>query len=105
MRVTREFKIGILVVLSLLFLFVGFNFLKSFKVFSSQREFSAEFEKSLGLEVSDPVLMNGVEVGNVTSVGLNPEDASGVLVYFTVDDGALDIPNNTALWLVSSDIL
>jgi phospholipid/cholesterol/gamma-HCH transport system substrate-binding protein len=105
MRVSREFKLGILVVLSLLLFFVAFNFLKEFGTFGKAREFSVEFDKSHGLQVHDEVLMNGVKIGKVNSVDVNEFDASKIIVQFSVSENDLVIPRVSQLWLISTDIL
>ncbi|MBD3639119.1 MAG: MCE family protein [Crocinitomicaceae bacterium] len=99
MRVSREFKLGILVVLSLLLFFIGFNFLKSYGTFGKPREFYARYGESHGLEVGNDVLLHGVKVGEVTGVDLHPKDANTVLVKFEITDEELDIPKETELWL------
>ena len=105
MRVSRNFKLGILVVLSFLLFFIGFNFLKSFGTFGSVREFKVEFEQSLGLQVGDDVQLAGVKVGSVKELDLHPQDANKIIVKFSVDNNDIELPKETELWLISSDIL
>ena len=105
MRVSKEFKVGILVVLSFLLVFIGINFLKTFETFGKTREFYVEFDESHGLEEKDEVQLHGVKIGTVTQVDLHPDEAHRVLVKFTVEDQNLVIPKETQLWLMSSDIL
>lgn len=105
MRVSKEFKVGIIVVLSSLLVFISINFFKEINPFSVEREFTAEFEKSEGLQVDDEVQLHGVQVGQVTEVYLKEGDASHVIVRFSVDRGELEIPKSSQIWLISSDIL
>lgn len=105
MRVSKEFKVGLLVILGLLLLFVGVNFLKGGGIFSADREFVAEFSNSSGLQPSNEVQLNGVRVGQVTSVDLKDDDASRVIVHFSIEKDELKIPTDSDIWLVSSDIL
>lgn len=105
MGVSKEFKVGLLVVLGLLLLFVGVNFLKGGALFGKNREFYAEFNNSAGLQPSNNVQLNGVKVGQVISVQLNELDASKVTVRFSIDNDELLIPQNSEIWLISSDIL
>lgn len=105
MRVSKEFKVGLLVVLGLLLLFVGVNFLKGGGIFSKDREFVAEFTNSSGLQPSNEVQLNGVRVGQVLSVDLKEGDASKVVVKFSIEKDELEIPTDSEIWLISSDIL
>ena len=52
-RLSNEFKVGLLMVFGALLLFVGVNFLKGGGIFSSDREFYAEFDNSAGLQPSN----------------------------------------------------
>jgi phospholipid/cholesterol/gamma-HCH transport system substrate-binding protein len=105
MRVSKEFKVGLLVVLGLLLLFIGTNFLKGGSLFSKDREFYAEFNNSSGLQPSNEVQLNGVRVGQVLAVDLKEEDASKVVVRFSIEKEELLIPSTSEIWLISSDIL
>lgn len=105
MRVSKEFKVGLLVVLGLLLLFVGVNFLKGGGIFESDREFIAEFENSAGLQPSNEVQLNGVRIGQVTSVDLKENDPTRVMVRFTIEKDELMVPDDADIWLISSDIL
>lgn len=105
MKVSKEFKVGLLVILGLLLLFVGVNFLKGGSIFGKSREFQAVFENSSGLSVSNEVQVSGVKVGQVTAVGLHPDNPMKILVRFSIDDDELQIPTTSEIWLISSDIL
>lgn len=105
MKVSKEFKVGLLVVLGLLLLFVGVNFLKGGPLFGKNREFYVNFANSSGLQVSNEVQLNGLKIGQVLSVGLHPDYADTILVKFSVDNEELLIPHGSSVELISSDIL
>jgi phospholipid/cholesterol/gamma-HCH transport system substrate-binding protein len=105
MRVSKEFKVGLLVVLGLLLLFIGVNFLKGGGIFSKNREFYAIFDNSSGLQPSNEVQMNGVKVGQVLSVELKSDNANKVVVKFSIDSDEILIPDSSYIELISSDIL
>jgi len=105
MRVSKEFKVGLLVVLGLLLLFIGVNFLKGGGIFTKNREFYAVFSQSSGLQPSNEVQLNGVKVGQVLEVYLHEQDASKVVVKFSLDNDELKVPKTSEVWLISSDIL
>lgn len=105
MSVSKEFKVGLLVVLGLLLLFVGVNFLKGGSLFVKNREYYVNFGNSAGLQVSNEVQLNGLKIGQVISVELHPLYADTILVKFSVDNEELQVPVGSQVELISSDIL
>jgi phospholipid/cholesterol/gamma-HCH transport system substrate-binding protein len=69
--------------LLVLLTFVAINFSK-LPLINHHTTFGAAFANSAGLTLGDPVAIAGVDVGNVTGMGLS---GSHVLVTFTVQDG------------------
>lgn len=104
MKVSKEFKVGLLVVLGLLLLFVGINFLKGGVIFGKSREFYAVFTNSAGLKPSNEVKLSGFKIGQVEEVGLHPANPTLILVKFSVHDDELQIPNTSEAWL-TTDLL
>ncbi|MFT5824128.1 MAG: phospholipid/cholesterol/gamma-HCH transport system substrate-binding protein [Crocinitomix sp.] len=105
MKVSKEFKVGLLVVLGLLLLFVGVNFLKGGSLFGEDRVYYTEFSNSQGLQVSNEVQLNGLKIGQVKAVDLHPNDPNTILVQYTIDNKELQIPKGSEIELISSDIL
>ncbi len=105
MKVSKEFKVGLLVVLGLLLMFVGVNFLKGGSLFGKDRVYYTEFRNSQGLQVSNEVQLNGLKIGQVKSVGLHPANPNIILVAYTIDNNELQIPKGSTIELISSDIL
>lgn len=105
MKVSKEFKVGLLVVLGLLLLFVGVNFLKGSSLFGEDRVYYTTFKNSQGLQVSNEVQLNGLKIGQVKSVGLHPDDPNLILVKYSIDNEELQIPEGSMVELISSDIL
>lgn len=104
MKVSKEFKVGLLVILGLLLLFVGVNFLKGGAIFGKSRQFYAVFNNSAGLQASNEVKLSGFKIGQVEEVGLHPSNPTLILVRFSVTDDELQIPATSEAWLVT-DIL
>lgn len=105
MKVSKEFKVGLLVVLGLLLLFVGVNYLKGGSLFGEDRVYYASFTNSSGLLVSNEVQVNGLKVGQVVEVGLHPKNPNIILVKFSIENKELQIPHGSNVELISSDIL
>lgn len=83
---SKEFRIGIIAVLSSVILYYGFNFLKGSDILSRTSYYYAIFPNIGTLQLSNPVSINGVPVGKVTSVKLLPKRGNAVLVQFDVED-------------------
>ena len=85
-------------------LFFGVNYLKGFNPLAQQDHFFAVYDKIEGLAVSNPVLVNGFKVGQVTRVEFHDSGDGKILVEFTVDQSDLNIPINSVAQIFSSDL-
>ncbi|WP_313385389.1 MlaD family protein [Chishuiella sp.] len=81
MKLSKEFKIGIVTIVTLIGFFMLFNFLKGQNIFSSGRLFIVKFENVKGLAPSKPVSINGLRVGQVKEIKI-VDDAKPI--YFDV---------------------
>lgn len=70
-------------------LYLGFNFLKGADVFSHTNTFYIKYSKVDGLAPSNPVLINGYQVGKVKTLTLNQQDNNSILVSIEVNDDIL----------------
>ena len=68
MKLSKELKIGIITIITLIGFFMLFNFLKGQNIFSSGRLFTVKFENVNGLAPSKPVSINGLRVGQVKEI-------------------------------------
>ncbi len=100
----NELKVGFLTVITFLILYFGFNFMKGNDLFVSSKYYYAKYENVDGLLVSNPVMLNGVEVGKVKSVGLDPENQNKVIVEMRVNE-SLIIPDKTEAILADGALL
>ncbi|MEZ4854156.1 MlaD family protein [Flavobacterium sp.] len=67
MKLSREIKTAILVILSLVLFVWGYNFLKGKNLFDTSKKLYAVYDSVEGLESSSPVKLKGVTVGRVNS--------------------------------------
>lgn len=70
-------------------LYLGFNFLKGADVFSSTNTYYIKYNKVDGLAPSNPVLINGFQVGKVKDLVLNQQDNNTILVSIDVNKDIL----------------
>lgn len=82
---TKEVKIGIAFIVTLVLLYVGINFLKGVNIFKPSNSYVIVFDDVTGLALSSPVLMNGYQVGLVHSMNLDQSDANKVAVTINLD--------------------
>ena len=68
MKISREFKVGVLAVLCAVILYFGLNFLKGINIFSSTTTYVGQYENISGLTEQAPVLIKGYQVGLVESI-------------------------------------
>ena len=104
MKIKREVKIGIVVALGLAVLYYGLFFLKGINVFKKQNTFFAIYDKVDGLAKENPVLINGLKVGQVNSMGFSNDNSGKILVKFFVNS-EIKIPVNTVAMLYSTDLI
>jgi len=78
--VSKELKVALLGIVALVALYIGFNFLKGSNLLSSDRTYYATYDNVDGLTVGNPVILNGVKVGQVKNMSLQPEQANRVRV-------------------------
>ena len=105
MKVSKEFKVGLLVLLAVFFLYIGVNFLKGNSIFGQNRQYFAIFNNANGLVSSNLVVINGVQVGTVSEISLNPSNPKKVVVKFTISNDEILIPEGSTMQLISSDFL
>ena len=105
MKVSKEFKVGLLVLLAVFFLYIGVNFLKGNSIFGQNRQYFAVFDDANGLVSSNLVVVNGVQVGTVSKVSLSLINPKEVIVKFTVSNDEILIPEGSTMKLISSDLL
>lgn len=106
MKISKEFKIGI-VVTSAIGLFIwGFNFLKGRDLFSHKFELYAVYPKIDGLIEANPLLVNGFKIGQVNNISLmkQPNGEYAVLVKFLISE-EVKIPKHSIAKAISSDLL
>jgi phospholipid/cholesterol/gamma-HCH transport system substrate-binding protein len=104
MKVSNETKVGALTAISITLLILGFNFLKGKNLFSkANTEIYAVFQKVDGLNISNPVNINGLQIGKIYEMHEKSRHMDGIIVTINLLKD-IDIPNNSFA-TVSSDLL
>lgn len=100
MKITKEIKIALIAIVSIVLLFFGMNFLKGMSLFSNGDSYYITFKDISGLSSSSPIFANGYRVGVVRDVNFDYEHNGDVVVEFMVDDN-LQIPRGSTAEIVS----
>src|SRR5450432_983642 len=104
MKVSNETKVGALAAISITLLILGFNFLKGKNLFSKAKtEIYAVFQKVDGLNVANPVTINGLQIGKVYEMHEKDRSLDSIIVTINLTKD-IDIPKNSYA-TISSDLL
>ena len=98
---SKEIKVGLLAVVALVALAVGFSFLRGSNLLSSDRTYYAVYPNVDGLNVGAPVILNGIKVGQVKNLELQPEKGNTVRAAMELEKG-LQVGDSTVAALGGS---
>ncbi|MEY4383913.1 MAG: hypothetical protein RI995_1455 [Bacteroidota bacterium] len=101
---SNELKVGFLALITFLILYFGFNFLKGNDLFTRSNLYYVEYDNVDGLQVSNPVMMNGIEVGKVKEVKLQPDKSNKILVTLRLNKD-LHLKDQTSVVLADGALL
>ncbi len=104
LRISKEIKIALLAIVSLLLFIFGFNYLKGSGMFSSTKVVKAEYDNVQGITASSFVQLQGFNVGSVSMVSLSKEHPGKIIVEMNLDEN-LVIPEDSKAQIVSLDLL
>jgi len=83
LKLSKEFKTGLLAIIAIAMIVFGYNFLKGENLLEKSRTYHAIYDDVEGLSSSSPVTINGLQVGSVSKIDFLNEEAK-LLVSFTV---------------------
>ncbi|RFP64437.1 MCE family protein [Hymenobacter lapidiphilus] len=84
---SKEIKVALLGIVAVALLIFGFNFLKGSNILSSDRTYFAKYDNVDGLAIGNPVILNGIKVGQVKQMELLPEEGNRVKVSVELQKG------------------
>ena len=85
MKVSREIKTAVLVIISIILFIWGYSFLKGKNLFDNSNKLFVVYENVAGLATSAPVTLNGLTIGKVNSIKINPDGKLLVELHITTD--------------------
>ena len=95
MKLSNEIKTAILVLSGILMFIVGFSYLKSNNIFSSDRTFFAIYDDIEGVSVGTPVTVSGFNVGSIQDISFY-QNTMDILVKFRVENKVKFSKNSVA---------
>jgi phospholipid/cholesterol/gamma-HCH transport system substrate-binding protein len=104
-KLSKEFKIGIVVVCAVTAFIWGISFLKGTNFFSNKFFLYAVYPKIDNLVPANALQINGYKIGQVRSISLIERNGKNqILVKFIVTED-IPIPNNSTAKIISTDLL
>jgi phospholipid/cholesterol/gamma-HCH transport system substrate-binding protein len=103
MKISNETKIGALTAIAITLLILGFNFLKGKDIFERSWKIYALFKNVEGLEESNSVKINGLQIGKVFKIDATDKDLRGIVVTLSMKKD-IHIPRNS-IAIINSGLL
>lgn len=94
LKISREVKIGIVVIIAIGMLYFGLNYLKGINIFQPTSYFYAQYERVDGIVPTTPVMINGYQVGHVSEIVFDYTKEAPITLLITVDN-KLVVPQGT----------
>ncbi len=102
MKITNETKVGAIAVVAVALLILGFNFLKGKKLWSSDTMITGIYGNVQGLQNSNPIIINGLQVGTVYKITTD-KDMRRIMVDMNITKD-IHIPKNSIAVIKSNPI-
>ncbi len=103
MKINNETKVGILAVVAIAILVIGFNFLKGKQIFKKQPTLYAIFKNLGALEKSNSVKINGLAIGTVYDFKPTNKEVDSIIVEIHLNRD-VHIPDNS-IALIDGSVL
>jgi len=103
-KLSREVKTGIVVIVAIGLFIYGYNFLKGKDLFSTSTDLYARYDKVEGMTANSAVWINGFKVGQVRDIKIDPK-TNELIVHFTISNDDARIPKNATATIASDGLL
>ncbi|NNC83398.1 MAG: MCE family protein [Flavobacteriales bacterium] len=105
MRLSKEFKIGAIMIAAVAALFIGVQYLKGNDLFNRSRVFYGIYNNVSGLAEGSPVTINGLQVGQVKSIRFIDSQSGHLLVSFVVTNKDIQFSRDSKAHLQSPELM
>jgi phospholipid/cholesterol/gamma-HCH transport system substrate-binding protein len=103
LKISREIKVAVLVILSIVLFYWGFVFLKGRNLFDNSTKLYAVYDNVAGLVVSAPVTINGLNIGKVNSIEMLPDGKMKVELIIT--NAQIQIAKSSTAQIMDSGLI
>jgi phospholipid/cholesterol/gamma-HCH transport system substrate-binding protein len=104
MKISREFKIGLVATIAVALAIWGISFLKGINIFKSTKNYYAVYSNVKGLIENAVVYLNGYKVGNVTDIQFDNENVNKIIVEISLEQN-IRLQKNTTLVIQSGSLI
>jgi phospholipid/cholesterol/gamma-HCH transport system substrate-binding protein len=101
-KISNETKVGAISIISVALLILGFNFLKGKKLWSKDTLLIGRYSNVQGLQNSNPVMINGLQVGQVYKISTE-KDMREIIVAMNITKD-IYIPKNSIATIKSNPL-
>lgn len=98
---SKEIKIGVAFIVSLVLLYIGVNFMKGSSVFSRYNTYYTVLKNLSGVAPSSVITVNGFQVGTVSNVAYDFSSPDRIVVTLRVNE-SLRVPKGSRAIIVNS---
>lgn len=103
MKISNETKVGVLAVIAIALLILGFNYLKGKDLIDTSKKLHTIFKRVDGLTVSNAVMINGLQIGTVYKMKELNANLDSIIVTINLTKN-INIPVNSVA-SISKDLL
>jgi phospholipid/cholesterol/gamma-HCH transport system substrate-binding protein len=96
MSLSKEFKVGLFMIVAIALLYFGFNFLKGIDFFSSSNKYYAVYSNVDKLTESNQIFLNGYAVGRVSDIRIE-QSRNRVIVELDINSDIIVTRNTSAI--------
>ncbi|GHU85947.1 mammalian cell entry protein [Bacteroidia bacterium] len=104
MKISKEVKIAVISILAVLAFIVCINFLRGKSFLKTENTYYAVYPQIEGLVPSDPVKLNGLKIGSVSSIKFISETDTRIKVKMGVSK-SVKIPTNSTFVIASANLM
>lgn len=110
MKISNETKVGALTAIAITLLILGYNFIRGKTLFKTGHYIFAKYRDTKQIMVSNPVYVNGFQVGSVFEIENADKNLSHILVtiklkdYYMIPDNSVAVIKESVLGTPSIDI-
>lgn len=102
---SKEFKIGAIILGAIVVLVVGINFLKGHDVFGKEKHYYAFYDNIDGLTKTNPIIYKGLKVGLVSDIRISSDHANKIKVTYSITNSDIVLTEGTVAEIISADLL